>query len=939
MLMECADKVFGLQFQTSEIPFVCAKTYLLCEKMPNGPKTCPQIPSKPPHSRDDDMVAFGRYQLFPHLRLLLRDGVRLELGERALDVLVQLVGAAGQVVSKDSLLSRIWSKEVVEENNLQAQISSLRKILGNDRNLITTEFGRGYRFTGSIQSYRALTSSIGTRQVRSGLPRPRSPLIGRVEELLDLKRLLTTQRLLTLAGPAGVGKTRLAIEVASESSPYFLDGVYFADLAQLGSAASVSPAISSALAGLVGTDAQLAFHPKRALLVVDNCEHVASACAGVLEQLLEAHPGLSVLLTSQTPLGLDGEQIYRINPLTVPPYSINAANAKDYSAVELFVRRVISADYHFEFTENNVEQISTLCRALDGVPLALEIAAARVPSLGLASVTEDLALSSGLLAAQKRQDSGRHRTLGDAMKWSYQLLNSVEQAAFQELAIFPGDFTITAAEQVISAQPEDSPRLIDAIYGLVEKSLVTLQAGTQPICYRYLTMLRAYALEQLGDRTTTLAERHAHFVDQMVSRAQQDWMSLPTTQWRRQYQHHIDDIRSALTWAFLNYQNRPLGLRILANSAPFWIQLSLHDECRQRIADALEEAEAPSMEAHQEMMIQAALATSLTWSRGPIPANGQAWTRARDLALQLGDEEMQLQAEYGLWLFHLRSGRYAQALRHGRNMADLALKYRDQAALLTARRLIGTSHHFLGNHAEALIEIESMLDSYVRDERHGSHFRFGLDQRVAGWAFLSRILWLMGNASRARRAAQVAIDEAMALDHACTLCCALVEGSCTVAALSGDAEEVARVSQELNQIAGNHGLDFWGLYGSAFALWAQVFQNPNEVSFLELRSALGKLQDHGFDPAYSVFLSDFANAMIEQGHSREATELINARLTGDAAEGQLWNAPELMRVKARTLLNKATRQASTSEILQRALTLARTQRAKAWEIKLKAPLQ
>ena len=168
--------------------------------------------------------------------------------------------------------------------------------------------------------------------------------------------------------------------------------------------------------------------------------------------------------------------------------------------------------------------------------------------------------------------------------------------------------------------------------------------------------------------------------------------------------------------------------------------------------DALEGVEVPSIDEHQEMLIQAALATSLTWSRGPIPANGHAWSRASNLASHLGDKEMQLQAEYGLWLFNLRSGRYAQALGHGKKMAELAMQQRDQAALLTARRLIGTSLHFLGNHAEALIEIESMLDSYARDGHHGSHFRFGLDQRVAGWAFLSRILVMMGSETKARRA-------------------------------------------------------------------------------------------------------------------------------------------------------------------------------------------
>jgi hypothetical protein len=420
----------------------------------------------------------------------------------------------------------------------------------------------------------------------------------------------------------------------------------------------------------------------------------------------------------------------------------------------------------------------------------------------------------------------------------------------------------------------------------------------------------------------------------LVSQAQKDWISVPTTQWKREYEHHIDDVRAALDWSLLDSKCSALGLRILANSAPFWIQLSLHDECRQRITNVLEEAKVLPVEEHQEMMIQAALATSLTWSRGPVPANGRAWTRVSGLALRLDDKETQLQAEYGLWLYHLRSGGYAEALRHANSMADLALRNGDQAALLTARRLIGTSHHFLGNHNQALIEIESMLDSYARDERHGSHFRFGMDQRVAGWAFLSRILWLMGSTTKARWASKVAIDEAMALDHACTLCCALAEGSCTVAALSGDVEGVERASQQLTKVARNHGLDFWGLYGSAFSLWVKVFQDPNAVSFLELRSTLETLQVHGFDPAYSVFLSDFADAMLEQGRTREAASLIDARLAGDAT-GHLWNAPELMRVKSRTLSEKkSSRRAPRSLILGQALTLARAQGAKAWELRL-----
>lgn len=934
MVAEGAGKVFGLEFQMSEIPKPVGSCPVM--RMSNADQAGPSRPHARADTRDDDMVAFGPYQLFPRLRLLLKEGVRLKLGDRALDVLIQLVGAAGKPLSKDALLARIWPKEAVEENSLQAQISSLRKILGADRDLIATEFGRGYRFTGSIQSHRAVTASFAASPGRSGLPRPRSPLVGRARELQELNRLLATRRLLTLAGPAGVGKTRLAIEVASASSRCFPDGVYFADLSQLGNASSVVAVLSSVLAGFSATGAPLAPERRAALLLVDNCEHLASACADAIEPLLQAEHALNILLTSQTPLGLDGEQVYRIRPLAVPPPSSAAARAREYSAVELFVRRVMAADYHFELTEKKLAQIAAICRALDGIPLALEIAAARVPSLGLAAITQDLALSSEWPAAAAGRNAARHRTLGDAMKWSYRLLNPAEQTTFQELAIFPGDFTLPDAQQLVSLQPGHAPRLLDVIYGLAEKSLITLQAGTRPGRYRYLSMLRAYALEQLGSRADSLAEKHAHFVDRRVSQAQRDWTSLPTTQWGRQYEHHIDDIRSALSWAFQAGHDRPLGLRILARSAPFWIQLSLHDECRQRITAALEKVEDPSMEAHQEMMIQAALATSLTWSRGPLPANGQAWARTAALALRLGDQEMRLQAEYGLWLFHLRGGRNAQALQHGRAMADLATEFGDQDALLTARRLIGTAYHFLGRHAEALLEIESMLEAYVRDTPQGSNFRFGLDQRVAGWAFLARIHCLMGNASEARRAAQLAIDEATALDHACSLCCALVEGSCTVAALSGDAQEVLRVSQQLNQAAARHGLHFWALYGAAFALWARVVQTPLAVSFSELQATLHRLQSHGFDPAYSVFLPDFAGAMIEQGHSREARELIDTRLGREADAGQHWNAPELMRVKARALQHDAASRSAAAALLQQALQLAQTQRAQAWQTRLAA---
>lgn len=884
-----------------------------------------------PAMRDDDMVAFGQYQLFPELRLLMRDGTRLELGERAADILILLVGSAGEVISKDTLLSTIWPDDVVEENNLQAQISALRKILGNDRGLIATEFGRGYRFTGQVRQHRAVTAAVTTLQVPRGLPRPRSPLIGRIDELLEIKRILATRSICTLSGPAGIGKTRLAIEAASASAAYFPDGIYFADLSQLGSATAVWPTISSSLSALYGPDTQAVHHPHKALLVVDNCEHLAQASATTLAQLLNADPQLCVLLTSQTPLALDDEQVYRLGPLDLPANTVTLANARNYSAIELFVRRIQSADYHFQLTEDNVADVTNLCRSLDGIPLALEIAAARVPSLGIKAVADDLAHPVRLLDTSKKLAEHRHRTLGDALQWSYQLLSPDEQRVFQILAIFPGDFDIRAAEHLLSAESIPPARAIDLICSLVDKSLISSQAGTQPLRYRYLSILRTFALARLGQRIDQVAHQHARFTARMVEHAKQDWISLSTTQWKRQYTHHIDNIRAALDWSLEDNHDRALGLGILAHASPFWIQLSLHDECRWRITSALSDIQALPVAPYQEMMIQAALGTSLTWAQGPIEANGQAWMNAGRLAAQLGDKELQLQSEYGLWIYTLRHGLYAQSLQHGQRMGELASAYQDQAALLTARRLMGTSHHFLGNQHQALAAIESMLDSYPRDDRYGSHFRFGLDQRVAGWAFLARTFWLTGNTSKALRAANIAVDEAVELDHACSLCCAIIEGSCTVAAFEGDFDEVRRLAQQVEQIAGEHGLEFWRLYATTFSFWATALDKPDHVSVQDIESVVATLQNNGFDLAYTLFLSGFAEVLLQKGYPQKAYDLVTHQLASISPDMRLWSAPELMRLACVIATDNAVHPSNTSFTLQSARALAKVQGAIAWE--------
>ncbi|ATF92599.1 ATP-binding protein [Cedecea neteri] len=891
----------------------------------------PADETQPRSERDDDMVVFGRYQLFPDLGLLLRDGVRLEPGERAMAVLRLLVSEAGQVVTKETLLATVWPKEIVEENNLQAQISALRKIFGPDRNLITTVFGRGYCFTATVNKLQAATSSLPVATPSAALPRPRSPLIGRERELGEIRKRLIEHTICTLAGPAGIGKTRLLLEVARESASLYPDGVFFADLSSLNAGSDPAPVLRAALAGIRGAGP---LQPRPALLVIDNCEHLSAACAQEIEHQLQRNELLSILLTSQSPLGLEGEQVYRVGPLTLPPAQPIASEAQRFSAVEFLVQRIQAVDYEFRLGEENVEPILGLCRLLDAVPLALEIVAARVASLGPDAVLADLSGRETLPDTPGRTAS-RHRTLTDALDWSYRLLTANEQRVFHALAVFPGEFDLYAAKGLLNQE-----EVSDVVASMVAKSLLVLQAGTRPARYRYLNIVRTYARRGLGEESARLFLRHAQLVADSMVRAREAWAEESSPQWRRQYGYLIDDLRAAADWCFGAGQNAPLGRSILANATPFWIQLSLHGECRQRITAAINDRYNGQATPHEEMLMQAALGSALGWAQGPIEDNGQAWRRAGELADALGDGEMQLQAEYGLWLYHLRSGKYVQAAENGKKMADLATQAGDYGALLTARRLVGTALHFSGEQQAALSEIQALLDRIVDDDSQRAPFRFGLDQRVAGWAFLVRALWVTGDVAKARRAAQLAVEEARALDHACSLCAALAEGTCTLAALTGDIAGVLQVAAQIDAIALEHGLGFWRLYAAAFTFWGRLRQQPETVLPQQIHAMLARLQANGFDPAYSLFLSDFAVALAQKGQPEAAEALIADRLSPLGVNQSLWNLPELMRVQAQIrYADKPQHALEYSLALQAALLLAQTQTAKGWMQRIETDLR
>ena len=438
---------------------------------------------------------FGGFELQPDRRRLLADGRPQTLGQRAFDVLQVLIERRERIVGKNELLDVVWPGLVVEENNLQVQISALRKLLGPQA--IATIPGRGYRFTVALddataggdvgpQPAEALTPALG-RGPATNLPKELPPLYGREADLAALRALVDRHKLVTVVGAGGIGKSRLAQAAAHAAIGRWPDGAWMVELAGLSEPSLVPGAIARALGVTVASGDEAAARgalvaalaARTLLLVVDNCEHLQDAVSAAVEAILRDAPGVAVLATSQEPLRLPDEHQFRLAPLAVPA-DATAAAAREAGAVALFEARVRAVDPRFALTDENLALAIDVCRRLDGLPLAVELAAARVGTLGLRPVRDKLDARFKLLTGGARATLRRHQTLRAALEWSHNLLEADERAVFRRLGAFAGGFTMETAQAVAADGAIDEWAVLDHLSALVEKSLVVMDPGDPP---------------------------------------------------------------------------------------------------------------------------------------------------------------------------------------------------------------------------------------------------------------------------------------------------------------------------------------------------------------------------------------------------------------------------------------------------------------------------
>jgi predicted ATPase len=433
----------------------------------------------------------------PAERRVLVAGETAALGARAFDLLIALIERRDRVVGKDELMAVVWPDLVVEENNLTVQISAVRKALGPDA--IATVAGRGYRLTLPLSDQAA----SGAARTASNLPAERSSFIGRASEIATLRRLLDRNRLVTLTGIGGGGKTRLALKVAGLELPRFRDGAFFVDLAKLSDRDSVAQAAAQACGILAGDSSPdsprtlgqrlvRALAPRQSLLIMDNCEHLLDASAELIDALLTDCPQLVVLATSREALAIDGEQVLSVPPLALP------ADDEVTDAMLLFIERAQAASARLLFQDASRQPIAEICRRLDGIPLAIEFAAARTTHLTPSEIAARLDSRFELLGGG-RQRIGRQQTLAAALDWSHDLLSAPEQAAFRRLSVCAGGFTLDDAQAVVADAAPTRADVLDRLASLVAKSLVTASADDAgETRYRLLETVRLYASEKLA---------------------------------------------------------------------------------------------------------------------------------------------------------------------------------------------------------------------------------------------------------------------------------------------------------------------------------------------------------------------------------------------------------------------------------------------------------
>jgi predicted ATPase/DNA-binding winged helix-turn-helix (wHTH) protein len=849
------------------------------------------------------MIQIGHLHVSLESREILANGEPLRVGSRAFDILELLIQANGALVSKTEIMRSVWPNSVVEENNLQVHIAALRKALAGDRDLIRTVPGRGYRLIAPRGDAAATSDAARLQPELTCATSFGSTLVGRESSTLEILNALDTVNIVTLVGAGGIGKTCIAREVMERVRVRFPDGVVFVPLASVSDRRFALCALASGLgmsmpAGrLCLSDIVTGLAGRRMLIVLDNCEHLIEVAAKMASALSASSASLRVLATSREALRVPGELLLHIPPLDVPHERAGCDEILEANAVRLFVERARATDSQFPLDERSVLLIGLVCRRLDGIPLAIELAAARAAVLGIEVIADHLADHLRILTGGFRTALPRHQTLKATLDWSYRLLDDNERKLLRGLGVFMDGFSFDAAFYVVKGYGLSHSEVLDALGGLVSKSLVIRECAGATPRYRLLAITRAYAMQQLEDfgERKAAALAHANYFHAVFSEAS-CLRAGPTPRGRlARYVNELGNLRAALDWAFSPDGDRAIGIALAAVAVPFLFDVSLVECCeRARIAlSATLSPERAPVPSRMRLWFLGLHAAARVFTNGPTQDVHEAWTEVLSLALATGVKDDQLFALWGLCGVCQYRGEAGPALRLARRFCRLAEAQEHPTFRLIGKRMAAVALHYVGEADAARIELEDMLSACEQTSQPHSALGYRSEHSIAARATLARVMWTQGATQEALRAAQRALHEALEYDDDILTCYVLVEGLVPVALLTQSFDMARHGIALLRTRAMQGGFTIWLACSDCYDEYLSSATEPDPSRLPQFRDALGVMRQSGYQAPLTMLLAQYASCLRDSGHVAAATDAVNEALSHCEASGDRWFYPRL----------------------------------------------
>jgi len=838
------------------------------------------VVSLPDHKGAILDFSFGEFRLDTARKMLWRAEEYVALGTRAYAILALLIEAEGKLVTKAELFDQAWPGVTVDEANLRVQIANLRKVLGVAGRNIVTEQAIGYCFRGDVRRFVEPRPVAEIRRFRAptGLSNP----IGRERDVASVRDALIADRIVSLVGPGGIGKTTLALEIAAQVDAQFLDGICFADLSQAVDAREVAMAVAAALELPVteGPDVVTYFRTRRLLIVLDCCERAIEAAAELADQLLSTAPGVSVLATSREALRIPGELVVHVGGLDLPPEDpLTPPAPLEFGAVALFCRTAKAVNAGFQTSGKIMTVIADICRRLDGIPLAIDIAAGLTGALEVEQIRAELEERISVLTLGRRGGLPRHRTLDAAIAWSYDALSSKEAIALRRLSVFADWFRMECALETIVFDDLDKAAAKLAVVSLAQKSLLNVESRDGFLVYRLLETTRHFAVARIEsvEEAWTLGSMHAAYILRRLT--SMDWERYSPTRDRRAALILVKDVREAVAWSYAHGRDPGLPLELTIAAERLWLELSLFAEHGQRMKQANDWLEQTGV---ADSWLRACVLTGLAAGvlYDPLDADRiDIVHKALLLTDTLSDRELYMRNLFNASYFHVvRHQAYESDDFAKRLLAEARAAGREDVVVFAT--ISGAIPWLeMGRWNDARATFEKFLKTSPKEPPRSVSIYFGFNISSVCLFELGTIDCLQGDLKRGFER----IDEALLLtaqdQHAQTRFQVLFFAACWAGFQSGDRDRARRYLDMLEHQARDFGP--WVFMTSVYKAWlAFIDGRLSEAStLLEAFLSVG-IPCASLDGTFQLLYSDVCRALGNLDGAERAVSKVLSLSTG-----------------------------------------------------------